>query len=58
MDCQTVAAWTRDGFVAILPISSLPSTVQVLHQDLFLKEMQGEKEEKHRENHTLQCGKW
>jgi hypothetical protein len=37
---------------------SLPSTAQVLHQDLCSKETEGEKyEEKGRENRKLHCGK-
>ena len=36
---STVATWTRDGYVTLLPIS-LPSTVRVLYQDLCLKKME------------------
>jgi hypothetical protein len=50
---QTVTAWTRDGYVALLLPLSLPSTAQVLHQDICSKEMEGEKEEKDRENRKL-----
>jgi hypothetical protein len=53
MDCRTVAAWTRDGYVAFLLPVSLPSIVQVPHQDICSKEMEGEKEEKDRENCKL-----
>jgi hypothetical protein len=56
MDCQTVTAWTRDEYVALLLPISLPSTARVLHQDIYSKEMEGEKEEKDREK--LRCGKW
>ncbi len=58
MDYQTVATWTRDGYVALLLPVSLPSTREILHQDLCSKDMEGEKEEKDRENHKLGCGKW
>jgi hypothetical protein len=53
MDCQTVAAWTRDGYVALLLPVSLPSTAQIQHQDICSKETEGEKEEKDRENRKL-----
>jgi hypothetical protein len=53
MDCQTVAAWTRDGYVALILPIFLPSTAWVLHQDLCSKETEGEKEEKDRESHKL-----
>ncbi len=50
MDCQTVAAWTKDGYVTLLFPVSLPSTVQVPHQDICSKETEGGNEEKDREN--------
>ncbi len=43
MDCQTVAAWTRDGYVALLFPISLLSTAQVLHQDICSKETEGKR---------------
>ena len=54
MECQTVAAWTRQGYVALLPISP---AVQVPHQELCSKETQQEdKEGKDREISELQQG--
>jgi hypothetical protein len=53
MDCQTVAAWIRDGYVTLLLPVSLPSIVQVLHQDICSKETEEEKEENDRENRKL-----
>jgi hypothetical protein len=53
MNYQNVAAWIKDGYVALLLPISLPSTAQVLHQDICSKETEGEKEEKDRENHKL-----
>jgi hypothetical protein len=53
MDYQTVAAWARDGYVALGLLISLPSTAQVLHQDICSKETEGEREEKDRKNHKL-----
>ncbi len=50
VDCQTVAAWTRDGYVALLLPISLPSLARVPQQDIYSKETEGEKEEKDREN--------
>jgi hypothetical protein len=46
MDCQTVAAWTKDGYVALLLPISLPSTALVLSQDICSKETEGKKREK------------
>ncbi len=54
MECQTVAAWTRYGYVALLPISP---AVQVPHQELCSKETEQEdKEGKDREISELQQG--
>ncbi len=58
MDCRTVTAWTRDGYVTLLLPASLPSTARVPHQDICSKETEGEKEKKDRENRKLWCGKW
>ena len=44
--------WTRDGYVALLPIS-LPSTAQVQHQDLSSEETVGEKRK--RTGRTVPC---
>ncbi len=38
MDCQTVVAWTRDGYVALLLSVSLPSTARVPHQSAQRKQ--------------------
>ena len=43
MDCQTVAAWTRDGYDALLLPVFFPSTAQVLHQDICSKETEGKR---------------
>ncbi len=58
MDCPSVAAWKRDGYVALLLPIFLPSTAWVPYQDLCSKETEREKEDKDRENRKLQCGKW
>jgi len=54
MNCWTIAAWARDGYLALLLVS-LPSTAQVLHlyQYLCSKETEGEKED--RTERTTSC---
>jgi hypothetical protein len=53
---QSLTNGKGDGYVTLLPVS-FSLTVWVLHQKTCSKEMEGEKENKYRENQKPQHGK-
>jgi hypothetical protein len=57
MEYRTVAACTRDEYVALIPLPP-PNSMGLRHQELCSKKTEKDEEQKGRDFHKLRRGKW